>query len=237
MQGEGAAGAGFGEVLQRRHPFARHADAVEIGAGYRLRGGEQPLRAVDMGIRQWLAKALHQPSGNGHRRLHRHLLADDGAHCLLERIEGGGQAQAGMAGQQRLQQRVGAQMLGDLLWVGVEVEHAPYPCLQRLRMTDGLRLEVQLQLQGGFVVQRTHAEPAGMAVHTHAATVAARLQAFDAGKGAQGEVFVELLPVPGGEIGQAQGLWHRHFVHGRTITAAWPPVLPQLTFKFAGFDL
>ncbi|MNN62920.1 hypothetical protein D3C81_1782570 [compost metagenome] len=100
-----------------------------------------------------------------------------------------------------------------------------------------MRGEVQLQFQGGFVVQRGDAEPPGLVVDTYAAAVAARLQAFDAGERAQGEVFVELLPVPGGEVGQAQGLRSRCVVHDRTITAAGRPVLPQLTFKLAGFDL
>ncbi|MCY1307219.1 hypothetical protein D9M70_571230 [compost metagenome] len=142
--------------------------------------------------------------------------------------------------QQRPQQRIGAQVIGDQLRVRIQVEHPSHALHQRLRMGRGLRAEMQSEFQRGLVVQRTDAEPAAVPAQVHAAAVAAWLQALDAGQGAEGEVGVELLPVPRGEVGQAQGLRgiEDHVVHGRTITAGRPAVLPQLTFKSAArFDL
>jgi hypothetical protein len=142
------------------------------------------LRAVRHGIAKGLAETLHQAPGDGHRGLDRDLLADDGADRLLERVEGGGQAQAeGQASSKGAGagRRPGARRWS---WLGVEVEHPPHPLYQRRRVPPRRR-EVQLQAQGRLVGLRANVDPAGGFAEAHAAPVDLLAQAFDAGQAAR----------------------------------------------------
>ncbi len=61
------------------------------------------------------------------RRLHRHLLPEDGTHGQLEPVPAAGRAQAGSRGDQRRQQRILRQMGADLSYIRAEIEHPPHP--------------------------------------------------------------------------------------------------------------
>ncbi|MNP45248.1 hypothetical protein D3C76_1391550 [compost metagenome] len=58
--------------------------------------------AFGLRVVQGVPETFHQAPGDGDRGLDRYLLADDGAHALLEGVEGHRQAQARIAGQQSL---------------------------------------------------------------------------------------------------------------------------------------
>ncbi len=184
-----------GEALQRLYPLAGHADAVEVGL--RQRGGrrEQVADAVVAEIFQRLAEALDQAPGDGHRGLHRDLLADDGAHRLFEGIEGHRQAQSRIGGHQRAEQGIPGEMPGDGGRVAVQVEHPADPCLEFGGQGMGGRAEAQRQDLA--FRQRSHLEPGRAAVGPEAAGIVVVTQAFDTGEQAQGEMLVELAPFPG----------------------------------------
>jgi len=74
----------------------------------------------------------HQSAGGRAGRSHADLLTEHGPDRGLRRIETAGTAQPRYA---RHRQRP-AQHVGDRLWVGVEVEHAPQPAHSRCEVAD-----------------------------------------------------------------------------------------------------
>ena len=128
---------------------------------------------------------------------------------LLERIERRGQAQAGGVGHQRPEHSIAGEMRSDGLRVGIQIEHAPHPGDQRGAGGHGGRTDPQFQ--GVHFRQRTHRKPAGYRTDAQAAPIAVGIECFHARQQAQGEVTLELLPVPGrqeGEVEKAGGAVH-----------------------------
>ena len=118
------------------HGASQADDAAPAGAGHRQRLGVEPGQHVGRGevvgepaVRpgERLPVRRHQPAGDGAGAGHRDLLADHGAHRHLGAVDGAGDPDAGQRGDERAEQRVGAEELVDGGRVGVEVEQPAYP--------------------------------------------------------------------------------------------------------------
>ncbi len=229
MQVQRALGHRAGQAAQRLSALGRHADVLQRVVGDRPRGGKQHLQP-DRSLCQRLAETLHQAAGDGHRRLHRDLLADHRAHGLLERVVRRRQTQAGLCRDQRAECRVAGEMRRDRLWVGIQVEHLAHPGHQRSAGVPQRVAEGQLERRP--VVRRAHTEPAAGITQAQRTGITARIQALYARQQTQREVAVELLPVPGFEVGQVDG-----FGHFQTLAPGRRFVAPKCAFKPSRFPL
>jgi hypothetical protein len=81
--------------------------------------------------RQPTAGPGHDPARDRPRARDRHLLADDRPDRELERVPRPWNAQAGASGDERGEQRIAAEVGVDRGDVGVEIEPAPEPRLDR----------------------------------------------------------------------------------------------------------
>ncbi len=104
--------------------------------------------------------------------LHRHLLAEDGAHRELEAVPAAGRAQAGPLRDQRRQQRILRQVRADRRDVGAEVEHAADA------PDDGgqgaHRGEADGRVEAGLLRQVADLDRAGQAILQHGPAIGAR---------------------------------------------------------------
>ena len=103
---------------QRQANF-RQVARVQRGGAFRRRGEvRQPVpRSI-----QRRTKARRQASGQGGRRSDADLLAEDGPQTEFEDIPRSRNAQSGMPFDHRTQELVLPEMIGDLFWVGVQIE-------------------------------------------------------------------------------------------------------------------
>ena len=158
-----------------------------------------------------LAVRGHQPPGGGARGGERDLLAQDGAHGELGAVDGAGHPQPRRGADQRTEERVGAEVLGDDARVGVEVEQPP--AALRGRRAVACVLEPQAAAHAvGVERELDHARPARQA---QAAPVDVAVDLLDAGDRAHGQPGQQRL---GGER-RAEGQLQREVAvaHRRTV--------------------
>src|SRR5690606_27268067 len=93
-------------------------------------------------------------------------------------------------------------MSGNGVWIAVEIEHAPHAFFELIEVR--WRGNPAAQFQRVLPGQWCHPQPAWRSVESETTAVAASAQRLQPGDCTQGEVAVELLPVPGRLIGQKQ---------------------------------
>src|SRR5690606_26144838 len=95
---------------------------------------------------------------------------------------------------QRPEQRIGGKIPDDGVRIGVQIEHRAYSA-QQLLSVRAQRIS-ERKLQSRVVCDRPHTEPAAAVAQPYATAVAVVVERFDPGQQPQGEVAMELLPVP-----------------------------------------
>jgi hypothetical protein len=152
--GELAARRRAGERDEALRAGARKPDARDerpAGVG-QARGGDGQVgepggRARGGGRRggERLAEEPREAPGERRRAAHAHLLPEHGAACELEAVDAPRHAQPGPSRDERREPRIGAEVGGDRLGVGIEVEQAAQPGEQRDEHREERRRDVEPQ--------------------------------------------------------------------------------------------
>ena len=132
---------------------------------------------------QRLAVRGRQPPGGGARGGERDLLAQDGAHRELGAVDGARHAQPRCGPDQRTEERIGAEVLGDHVRIGVEVEQPPAALTGR----RGVAAVLQPQPAAHAVGAELELDHARTARQAQAAPVDVAGDLFDAGNRAHGQ--------------------------------------------------
>lgn len=112
------------ERANRFRPSVRQTHAGNIRSDQDIRGGKEVRKAAACSYRR--AKLLHQAAGQNRCAFYRDLLPEYSADSKLKTVPAARHSRPRVEGQMFCQEGIGAEMRGNLEWVGVEVEHAAH---------------------------------------------------------------------------------------------------------------
>lgn len=112
------------ERANRFRPSVRQTHAGNVRSDQDIRGGKEVRKAAACSYGR--AKLLHQAAGQNRCAFYRDLLPEYGADSKLKTVPAARHSRARVEGQMLCQEGIGAEMRGNLEWVGIEVEHAAH---------------------------------------------------------------------------------------------------------------